>query len=274
MDGAAGRRLVLVADDDAAIRQLIRDCLVGDGFRCLGCADGLELMGALALVRPALIVLDVRMPRLGGHGVLARMRADPALRAVPVVATRPRPGRCWRPGCRAFLAKPFDLDVLLGAVRAALGEPRGWPAAVARARFRCYAAGVARKERPPVVAVVNSSEDVVTLIRQVLEEEGFSTVAGHVPHFKSGKDDLLAFLESHDPAAVVFDVAPPYEDNWRFLQLVRDTRSAEGRAFVVTTTNKAQLEKQVGDTGAIEVVGKPFDLQEIAGAVKRALGRG
>ena len=132
---------------------------------------------------------------------------------------------------------------------------------------------MARKGQPPVVAVVNSSEDVVTLIREVLEEEGFHTVVGHVPSFKSGKDDLLAFLETHDPAAIVFDVAPPYEDNWRFLQLVRDTRSAQGRAFVVTTTNKARLEKQVGDTGAIEVVGKPFDLQEIVDAVKRALGR-
>jgi CheY-like chemotaxis protein len=132
---------------------------------------------------------------------------------------------------------------------------------------------VARTSTPPLVAGVNSSEDVVTLIRELLEEEGFHTVAGHVPSFKSGREDLLAFLETHDPAAIVFDVAPPYADNWRFLQLVRDTKSAEGRAFVVTTTNKAQLEKQVGDTGAIEVVGKPFDLKEIVDAVKRAVDR-
>jgi CheY-like chemotaxis protein len=65
------------------------------------------------------------------------------------------------------------------------------------------------KAQPSVVAVVNSSEDVVTLIRELLEDEGFHTVAGHVPSFKSGKEDLLAFLETHDPAAIVFDVAPP-----------------------------------------------------------------
>jgi two-component system cell cycle response regulator len=121
-NGKAGRPLVLVADDDAAIRRLLRDGLVGDGFRCLGCADGLQLMHALGLVRPALIVLDVRMPRLDGHGVLARLRADPALRAVPVVATSAQAdaGPLLAAGCRAFVPKPFDLADLVGAVRAAL----------------------------------------------------------------------------------------------------------------------------------------------------------
>ena len=121
------------------------------------------------------------------------------------------------------------------------------------------------------VAVVNSSEDIVTMLRLALEDEGFATVAGHVPRFKSGQDDMLAFLQTHDPAVIVFDIAPPYADNWRFLTLVRDTRAAQGRVFVITTTNRARLEQEVGDTGAIEIVGKPFDLQEVVDAVRRAL---
>jgi DNA-binding NtrC family response regulator len=121
------------------------------------------------------------------------------------------------------------------------------------------------------IAVVNSSEDIVTMLRLALEDEGFATVAGHVPRFKSGHDDLLAFLQTHDPAVIVFDIAPPYADNWRFLNLVRDTRAAQGRAFVITTTNRARLEQEVGDTAAIEIVGKPFDLQEVVDAVRRAL---
>jgi len=70
---------------------------------------------------------------------------------------------------------------------------------------------------------------------------------------------------------IVYDIAPPYEENWQFLQLVKDAQQAQGRQFVLTTTNKAVLERLVGQTDAIEIIGKPFDLDEIVTAVKKKL---
>jgi DNA-binding NtrC family response regulator len=119
------------------------------------------------------------------------------------------------------------------------------------------------------VAIFNSSDEIVETLQILLDEVGYHTVGGHVVDFKKGKRDFVAFCQEHNPQVIIFDVAPPYEENWRFLQLLRNTKEAEGREFVVTTTNKAILEKLVGKTGAIEIVGKPFDLDEIVKAVNK-----
>ncbi len=122
-----------------------------------------------------------------------------------------------------------------------------------------------------LVAVVNSSEDVRALIAETLESFGYVTVMGHVDDFKHGRTAIESFLDQHDPRVVVWDVSPPYVQNWAFVQDVINGQAGRGRGWVVTTTNKDALDSLVGRaTGAIELVGKPFDLEEIAGAVVRA----
>jgi DNA-binding NtrC family response regulator len=124
----------------------------------------------------------------------------------------------------------------------------------------------------PRIAVINDNDDVLALMRRWLESDGFTVVTEHVANLKDGRLDLAEFVEAHDPEVIVYDVAPPYEHNWAFLKIVQGSEPARGRPFVITTTNKAALERFVGPTGAHEIVGKPFDLDEITAAVRRALG--
>ena len=121
------------------------------------------------------------------------------------------------------------------------------------------------------VAVINSNEDTVETLRTLLEREGWGTVEAHVDDIKRGRIDFLKFLEAHDPQVIIWDVPPPYDHGWAFLQLVRSSRAMQGRVVLVTTTNKQALERFVGPTDAIEIFTKPYDVEILIDTITRTL---
>jgi DNA-binding response OmpR family regulator len=127
-------------------------------------------------------------------------------------------------------------------------------------------------EAAPVVAVFNASADIVGMLREALQEAGFTVVTAHLPDIKAGRTDVVAFLQHYDPRVVLYDIAPPYDENWTFCRLLQDTEAARGRPFVLTTTNQRALAEVVGAAVTLEVLGKPYDLAEVVRAVRRALG--
>jgi DNA-binding NarL/FixJ family response regulator len=123
----------------------------------------------------------------------------------------------------------------------------------------------------PIIAVFNSSSDTVEMLRAVLEQQGFHTVSGHIADLKKGELDFVDFIKHHRPAVIVYDISPPYDTNWRFLRLVRSSQPAQGARFILTTTNKPVLDDLVGDNDALEIIGKPYDLERVVAAVREAL---
>lgn len=114
-DGAA---TILVCDDDASLRELVR-AVLGDGYRFIEAADGIEALALAREERPDLIVLDVMLPGLSGIEVLQELRANEELLSIPVVVIT-----AWShaeidaqiAGADRFVAKPFDPDDLSNAV--------------------------------------------------------------------------------------------------------------------------------------------------------------
>ncbi|MGI8553180.1 MAG: hypothetical protein ACR2PL_20695 [Dehalococcoidia bacterium] len=120
----------------------------------------------------------------------------------------------------------------------------------------------------PLIAVMNSSRDLVNVLQTSLEEDGFRTIT-LVSTIVGGATGPLAFLREHQPAAAVYSISPPYRESWEILKDVRQ-QWRDGH-FVITTTNIGALRSCVGPCNAIELIGKPFDLDEITLALRRVL---
>ena len=125
----------------------------------------------------------------------------------------------------------------------------------------------------PTVAVINGLQDTIDMLRFVLEDAGFRVVDTQARDVRRGEVDLAEFVQRHDAAVVLYDIAIPYDENWRALQERRAAPALATTPFVVTTTNQRALEGVVGPTDAVEIIGKPYDLHRIVDAVRRAAGR-
>lgn len=77
---------VLVVDDDASVRKSLLRLLTASGYHAVGAADGLEGLQKALEKRPALILMDLRMPGPDGIGVTRRLREHPQLKDIPVIA--------------------------------------------------------------------------------------------------------------------------------------------------------------------------------------------
>jgi DNA-binding response OmpR family regulator len=121
------------------------------------------------------------------------------------------------------------------------------------------------------VAVINTSPDVVEMLRLVLQQAGFVVVTAMTHDIRDGVTDLETFVRQHEPRVVVYDIAPPYDANWMLFEHIRAMDVMQGRTFVITTTNTRHVEKLAGrDYRIYEVVGKPFDLDQVVQATREA----
>jgi type IV pilus assembly protein PilB len=127
--------LVLIADDDPAMRVLVITIMKAQGFDVAEAVDGLDALDQAQRLAPAILLLDMDMPRLDGFGVLEALRRRLAGRAVPVVVVTAHDdpateARCIELGAEDYLTKPIQPSSLVVRVRAVLrrvGVHYTWP---------------------------------------------------------------------------------------------------------------------------------------------------
>jgi len=119
------RPLILVVEDDPALGEVMCTALKDEGLEARLAQDGDEAMRAVDDLSPACMILDLMMPRRDGFSVLRELRADGRISKLPVIVVTAIFGLSERLyatelGAADYVTKPFDLDDLVGRVRALL----------------------------------------------------------------------------------------------------------------------------------------------------------
>jgi len=124
---------------------------------------------------------------------------------------------------------------------------------------------------PIVAAVINTSADIVELVRRALEPAGIVAITLLTYQIRDGEVDLEAFLKQHNPRVIVYDIAPPYDANWQLFRHIRSLSVRRDRKVIITSVNRRQVENLAGtDETIYEIVGKAYDLDLLVQAVKEA----
>ncbi|NDD29492.1 MAG: DNA-binding response regulator [Proteobacteria bacterium] len=114
---ARSRQILLVDDDEHILRSLMM-YLQAEGFEVVVALDGKEALQAVEVARPDLVVLDVMMPELDGFGVLEKLKATAATRAIPVIMLTAKGQdqdvmRGFNLGAQAYMSKPVNYAELV-----------------------------------------------------------------------------------------------------------------------------------------------------------------
>ena len=117
---------ILVVEDTEDNRRIVRDLLSSAGYDILEATDGEAGVAMARTHRPDLVLMDIQLPVIDGYEATRRIKADPALAHIPILAVTSYAlsgdeAKTRAAGCDGYIAKPFSPRELLGKVRGLIG---------------------------------------------------------------------------------------------------------------------------------------------------------
>jgi signal transduction histidine kinase/DNA-binding response OmpR family regulator len=236
----AARGLILIIDDDPNARELLTRTLERAGHVVVSARSAEEGLELARQTSPGLITLDVNLPGIDGWEALSVIKADEALRGIPVVMVSAEGDEAKASDAKAVdsLTKPVDRRVLLGIVRRHVTVENS------------------------LVLVVEDDPDIAELIRRSLTEAGFrATVA------RNGAEGLDR-ISDELPDLILTDLMMPVMDGFEFVSTVRAQPRYVEIPIVVVTAKDLTADERARLDGAVESV-----IEKNRGWEEKLLGR-
>jgi signal transduction histidine kinase/CheY-like chemotaxis protein len=239
---------ILVIDDDADVQDLLRRTLGREGYRVETASTGDAGIALARQVWPAAIILDVLMPRKDGWAVLAELKADPELAAIPVIMLTilDKHRKAFALGAADYLIKPVDPDRLAQVIRRHLQSHPGGN----------------------VLVVEN---DPAT---RELECRAFRRAGWHVQEAENGRVALTC-LEQQPPDLILLDLMMPGMDGFELLAVLQKHQVWRHIPVVVLTAKElTQSERAILTNQTTCLLDKSAcHLTELVGIVRQVVAR-
>ncbi|MGI4755643.1 MAG: response regulator [Janthinobacterium lividum] len=234
------KHLVLVIDDDAAQRELLRRFLEREGFAVRLATDGRAGLEMARELLPRAILLDVMMPQMDGWSVLAALKKEPALERIPVVMVTfvNEPGLSNFLGAADTVLKPVEWDRLKTVMEQFRGDPGD-------------------------ILVVDDDADTRTRLRAIFERQGWTVSEA------SNGQDALNIVAHAPPQVILLDLTMPVMDGFTFLHMLRERPGCEDIPVIVLTGRLLDEKERQQLESADRVLTKgETNLRQLAGELR------
>jgi GAF domain-containing protein/DNA-binding response OmpR family regulator len=245
MAEGAQEPLILIVDDDATVRELVRRHLERAGFAVVTAGGGQEGLRLVRELRPAAVTLDIMMPDLDGWTVLAAIKGDPELAGIPVVLMSivDQKNRGYALGAADYLVKPVDRTKLVETLTSICGAAAGR------------------------VLLVDDDEVVRRSVRQALQPIGWQ-----VTEAENG-EVAVGVLAAGRPDVIILDLMMPKMDGFEFLDELRLRPEWQDVPVVIITAKDLTEEDRNRLNGGVERIIQKSNRDEMLRQLSREISK-
>jgi len=269
---------ILSVDDSRMIHTLINKGFAPYDVQMVFASNGAEGLEVAAKEKPDVILLDVTMPVMDGVECLGKLKADPALKDIPVIMLTAEAGKenvlkIAKMGVRDYIVKPFtEANVIDRVSRLVTLKPKAAAAAAPAAATPAPAAKKTRIATDAIkILVVDEHPAIAESIAKAVSKRGWKVVS--CPGPAEAEPHIATSVATEEtPDIILVSLAYPGKGALKFYQSVRMNPALKGIPLVGLSVKTATFDQnEAKETGYAAIFTKPLDLGELPDRVARAM---
>jgi PAS domain S-box-containing protein len=240
------RRMILLADDDRDIAELVQLHLEKPGYQVMTVGRGVEVLEMARRHNPDLIILDILLPDMDGLAVLETLKSEPGTADIPVLmlSVMEDDGAAFELGAAGYLTKPIHEEGLLDTVEAAF----------------------ARRGR---VLIVEDDVDTIEMMRVALRRVGYTVDVAAEGY------EAVSLARRWRPQVILLDLRLPGMDGYEILTHLKRSPATRNIPIIVASAHVADAaseEKRLQSMGVVSFMPKPFAVTALVAEIDRVTG--